>query len=131
MRLRPSVIALLSLILAIVSWLSDSVIHFAIYEEPTFQIIPQDINELWMRSVICLLILSLGAVIARSVATKQRVMALQAKLGVYRGESNYIFLRLHHLALGVETNQLTPEQFYALAKEAIQPAVDKLVTLQQ
>jgi hypothetical protein len=131
MRLRPSVIALLSLILAIALWLSDSVIHFAIYREPTFEIIPHDINELWMRIVIFLLIVSLGAVIASSVASKQRALALQANLRVYRGEFDYTFLRLHHLAQGVERNQLTPEQFHALAKEAIQPAVEKLMTLQQ
>ena len=131
MTLRPRIIALLSLLLVIVFWLGDSFIHFALYREPTFQIIPREIDELWMRSVICLLILSLGIVIASREATKQWANAVQAQLGAYRREFDYTVIRLHHLARGVETHQLTPEEFYPLAKAAIKPAVDRLMTLQQ
>ena len=41
-------------------WFFDSIVHYFIYAEPSFEFIPSDFNELWMRVVIVLLIFLLG-----------------------------------------------------------------------
>lgn len=46
--------------LALSYWLLDSVIHYFIYHESEFEIIPSDHNDLWMRSSIFLLLTSFG-----------------------------------------------------------------------
>lgn len=38
----------------------DAFIHYYVYGEPQIEIIPEDKNELWMRTVIVLLIISFG-----------------------------------------------------------------------
>ncbi|MCP4076679.1 MAG: hypothetical protein GY744_10910 [Gammaproteobacteria bacterium] len=39
-------------------WLSESVVHYLIFEELAFEIFPSDINELWMRCVISILLIA-------------------------------------------------------------------------
>ena len=45
---------------AVTFWLLESLIHYTIFDEPQFELIPGDMNELWMRLVIILLILIYG-----------------------------------------------------------------------
>lgn len=131
MKLQPRAVVLLSIILALAFWLVDSCIHYLLYREPTFQFIPPDINELWMRIVICLLILSLGVTLARSGTTRQEINAVAADLYPYRRELESAIVQLHYIALGVETNQLTPKEFYVRARAAIQPTMDRLMELKK
>jgi len=46
--------------IAVVFWFLDSTIHYFVYGEPQFEFMPDDFNELWMRSLIVLLIISFG-----------------------------------------------------------------------
>lgn len=48
------------LLIAIVFWFFDSAIHYFIYKEPQFELMPDDFNELWMRIVIILLLILFG-----------------------------------------------------------------------
>lgn len=129
MKLHPRAVVLLSIILAFAFWLADSCIHYFLYREPAFQLIPQDINELWMRMVIFLLILGMGVVFARIAVTGgQRTDTVGTHADSQGRAFDVAIVRLHMLARRVETNQLTPEEFYALARAAIQPAIDSLVT---
>ena len=50
-------------------WFFDAAIHHFIYEEPQFEFLPDDFNELWMRVVIILLIILLG-IYADSITRK-------------------------------------------------------------
>jgi uncharacterized membrane protein len=47
-------------VLALVFWFFDAVVHHFIYGEPEFEYIPSDFNELWMRLVIVILIVLFG-----------------------------------------------------------------------
>ncbi len=47
-------------ILSVIYWLIDSVIHKFIYLEGEFEFIPSEINELWMRIVIVVLLICFG-----------------------------------------------------------------------
>lgn len=49
-----------SFVIAIIFWFFESSIHYFIHEEPQFEIIPNDLNEIWMRVVIVLLIILFG-----------------------------------------------------------------------
>ena len=41
-------------------WLLDSLIHYFVYGEFEFEIIPSDFNELWMRCIIFILLMIFG-----------------------------------------------------------------------
>jgi len=49
-----------SIPLALAYWFIDSVVHYLGYGELEFAIIPSDFNELWMRSVIFILLVAFG-----------------------------------------------------------------------
>jgi len=55
------------LIVAVTYWLSDSSIHYLIYDETGFEVIPSSFNELWMRAAIFILIISFGIYVDISV----------------------------------------------------------------
>ena len=64
MRIKnPS--TLIAIVVAIVFWFFESVIHFFVYGEPTFEVIPDDIDEIWMRSVIIVLVITVGVLADR------------------------------------------------------------------
>lgn len=48
--------------LSLIFWLSDSFIHRFIYSEESFEIIPADANELWMRILVIILLIGIGVV---------------------------------------------------------------------
>ena len=51
---------IIGFIVASVFWLFDSVVHYFLYGETSFEFIPDDFNELWMRTVIIILLVSFG-----------------------------------------------------------------------
>ncbi|MBL1278578.1 MAG: hypothetical protein COB30_021090 [Ectothiorhodospiraceae bacterium] len=51
--------------------MSDSIIHYYLYGEKSFEIIPGDFNELWMRGVIVILLVSFGAYV--EISTKKLI----------------------------------------------------------
>lgn len=52
--------SLLGLGLALLYWFGESVIHRFIYAEEFFEIVPSDVNEIWMRLLIIVLIIGFG-----------------------------------------------------------------------
>ena len=51
----------LSIPFALLYWFADSAVHYFIYGEFEFEFIPSDFDELWMRCVIFILLVSFGA----------------------------------------------------------------------
>jgi len=49
-----------SMLVALSYWLLDSSIHYFVYGESEFEILPSDINELWMRFIIFILLIAFG-----------------------------------------------------------------------
>lgn len=41
-------------------WLFDSLIHYLVYGEFEFELVPSDFNELWMRCIIVILLIIFG-----------------------------------------------------------------------
>lgn len=46
--------------IAFLFWNFDMMIHYFIYDEPELEFIPDDLNELWMRTTIVVLIIAFG-----------------------------------------------------------------------
>jgi hypothetical protein len=46
----------------LIFWLADSFIHRFIYKEETFELVPADVDELWMRILIIVLLIIIGLV---------------------------------------------------------------------
>jgi len=51
---------IIAVIISICFWFFDSAVHFMFYDEPEFEWIPTEFNELWMRTTIIVLLLSMG-----------------------------------------------------------------------
>jgi len=49
-----------SCVMAIIFWILESAMHYYVHEEPQFEIIPSEANELWMRIIIVFLIILFG-----------------------------------------------------------------------
>lgn len=60
-RIMRAKLIWLSAALGTAFWLSDSSLHYLVYGEPSFELIPTDPNELWMRTVIVVLLVGFGA----------------------------------------------------------------------
>ena len=73
-------ISIYAVILSLIFWLAESVIHRFIFSE-AFELIPSDLNELWMRLVIVVLIIGIG-LFAESQANKI-VAAESEKLEIF------------------------------------------------
>ena len=64
-------IFIISLISSAIVWCGESLIHFTILEDSqSFELIPRDLNELWMRLIICGQIIVFGA-FAQKYANKK------------------------------------------------------------
>ena len=54
-------ILIISIITAAVIWFGESLIHFTFLDPgQSFELFPTDFNELWMRAIICALIITFG-----------------------------------------------------------------------
>jgi len=58
--MKNRIFSIVALVLAVVFWFFDSSVHYFVFEEPQFELIPDEINELWMRSTIALLVILFG-----------------------------------------------------------------------
>lgn len=58
--IKSRMFTIATLAMALVFWFFDAVIHHFVYGEPEFEYIPSDLNELWMRTVIVIMILLFG-----------------------------------------------------------------------
>ena len=79
----------ISISIALLFWFFDSIVHHFVYGEQGFEVLPSDLNELWMRCVIVVLIVAFGVFADRRTGHE--------KVAVYRamlGATNHI-LRNH------------------------------------
>ena len=79
----------ISISIALLFWFFDSIVHYFVFSETAFEVLPSDLNELWMRCVIVVLIVAFGVFADRRIGFE--------KVDVYRamlGATNHI-LRNH------------------------------------
>ena len=66
----------ISISIALLFWFFDSIVHHFVYGEQGFEVLPSDLNELWMRCVIVVLIVAFGVFADRRTGHE--------KIAVYR-----------------------------------------------
>lgn len=79
--MKRSIFTITGITVAFVFWFFDSFVHYFIYGEPDFEIMPEDFNELWMRIVIVSLIMLFGVYsdhVSRRLVSKEK--SLEATL---------------------------------------------------
>jgi hypothetical protein len=92
-KIRTRAFTIASIMIAAVFWSFDSALHYIIYNEAHFKIIPDDFNELWMRLVIVCLIVLFG-IYADAVTKKRMIQEKQlAALKTY----NSMIYATHHI----------------------------------
>ena len=82
---------IIGLIIAAVYWIVESVIHLIVFNDESFEIIPSKINELWMRSLIVIIILIFSSYVdsyIRKIREKEK-----EKVDIY----NAMLKSCHHI----------------------------------
>ncbi|MCK5760964.1 MAG: hypothetical protein KAH33_06690 [Candidatus Delongbacteria bacterium] len=64
---------LIAMLMAVSYWFFDSSVHYFLYGEFEFEVIPSEFNELWMRLAIFLLIVGYGFFVDRSVRKLKKI----------------------------------------------------------
>ena len=77
--------------LAVAFWVFESFIHRFVQGEPSFEFLPSDPNELWMRVIICLLIILFG--VSGDATIEQLTAKEEEKLNTF----NALIAATHHI----------------------------------
>ena len=58
--MKKNIFTIIGLVIAVAFWIFESSIHYFVFEETSFELIPTEINEMWMRLFILLMIVLFG-----------------------------------------------------------------------
>lgn len=115
------VILIVSFIFAAMSWLGESLVHFAILEHGhPFELVPSDSNELWMRSVICSLIVVFGFY-AQSHANK-KLDVKEEKMRTLKATINTVEDRIGNALSGIKLLLVSAENSKLVNRETCEKA---------
>jgi len=115
-------ILLISLIFAAISWLGESLIHFSILDHGrSFELIPSDFNELWMRAVICSLIIIFGIYVQRLVNKKMDVK--EEKMRTLKATMNTVEDRIGNALYGIKLLLIDAEKSNLVKKDTYQKII--------
>ena len=94
-------ILLISIITAAIIWFGESLLHFAILDQgQAFELFPDDFNELWMRAIICTLIITFG-IYAQRYAKKQLDVE-EEKMRTLKATMNTVHDRVGNALAGIK-----------------------------
>jgi len=134
---RPYTFA--SIILAILMWLIDSVAHHLFFGETEYEFIPADINELWMRSTIVVLIVCFG--IYTDYHTKKTLALEKEKRSIFfatvsasQHVLNNLLNNMQYFKLKIDQSNAMDEETKALFEKSINDAevlVKKLSSVEE
>lgn len=98
--------SIVAFFIAFVFWFFDATIHYFVYREPQFELIPDDLNELWMRTIIILLIILFG-IFADYFSRK--LLITQKQL-----EASRIYTSMIHATHHILNNLLNQMQYFKI-----------------
>ncbi len=117
--MKNSRFLLKAIVIASMYWLLDSVIHKYIYSEMTFELIPADMNELWMRIIIVLLLILIG------LGADKHIKMIMEK----ENEKRVVFDATIHSTQHILNNLLNQMQFFKLVAEESNTFDDEMLEL--
>ena len=97
-----------AIILSVIFWLIESILHRFLFSGEEFEFLPSDINELWMRIIIVLLIVALG------IYTDKHTKALLKK----EKEKRIIYNATMHSTQHILNNLLNQMQYFESKAES-------------
>ncbi len=104
--IKKRMFTIAAIVISLVFWLLDALVHFLAYEEPHFEFIPSDFNELWMRIVIILLIILFGIT---TDYLSGKILVAQNKLEATRIYNSMLYATQH-----IMNNLLNQMQLFKL-----------------
>ena len=116
-----------SCVISLTFWFFDSIVHNVIYEEFRFEVIPSDFNELWMRTLIVILLVTFGKfadyksrIIAKKEEEKQEIYEamLRANHHILNNFLNNMLFFYHEAADSKKFNSQTIDLLDAVIEEA-------------
>ena len=104
-------VLLFSIFFAALLWFGESLFHYLVFDPGhPFEIIPSDNNELWMRLLICLILVIFGGYIQRQSTKKRDIEAeklrtLKATMHTVEDRVGNNLLSIKYLLIDAENNQ--------------------------
>ncbi len=125
--MKNRMFSLIAFVVASIIWMAESAVHFFIHDEPHFEFIPADLNELWMRVVIILLIIAFGifadSFSRKLVATAHQEEAIEKQeeaIKVYRSTMDATHHILNNLLNQIQLLKMTALETENFDQEAIE-----------
>lgn len=122
--------------IALIFWFLDSFIHYFVYGELHFEVIPDDFNELWMRALIVVLLVSFGVYAdysTRKLLIKEKQLEATRIYESMRYASQHILNNLLNQMLLFKLEAMKSQDFdkeiLALYDHAIEEAQDLIQRL--
>ena len=113
LHLRKSIFVI-SIISAAIVWCGESLVHYVILENgDSFELLPTDLNELWMRLVICGQIIIFGAFAQRYA--NRKINLAEEKMRTLNATMNTVHDRVGNSLAGIklllsDTNGLSDQE---------------------
>ena len=109
-----NIFTIIGFVTGCVFWGFDSSVHYFVYSEPEFELIPKDTNELWMRFVIVVLILLFGVFadfFSKKLVVKQKRLEAMNIYSSMLGATNLIIHNLLHQMEIFKSEALSSKDF--------------------
>lgn len=97
MIMKKKIFTVAAIVMALLFWFFDASVHYFLYKEPQFEFIPRDINELWMRTLIVVLIMLFGIFadfFTNKLLYKQKQLEVARTYGAMMHASHHILNNL-------------------------------------
>lgn len=110
-----------SILMASSFWFFDSFVHYFIYGEPKFEIVPANFNELWMRLVIISLMILFGIFadyFTNYIASKDKLLELTC-----------VYNDLLHINVDVLNNQVEQMKLFKMEAQKSKDFDPKIIDL--
>ena len=123
---------IISLIFAAITWLGESLVHYFILDHgQPFELIPSDSNELWMRLIICSLIVIFGIYVQTHANKKmdveeEKMRTLKATMNTVEDRLGNALAGIKLLLAGAEKSNLVNKETYQKATILIDDAFEDL-----
>ena len=119
--INNKILTIAAFTMALSFWFFDSSVHYFLYKEPVFEYIPGDFNELWMRTVIVLLMMLFGIFAdyySNSITSQDK------QLDAVRAYNDML-----HASLSILTNLLNQMQLFKLEAQRSQDFDQEIIKL--
>ena len=124
----------LSLIGAVFFWFAESLIHYFVFGEADFEVLPHDANEFWMRSLVCGLMIVIGYLAERHVRDREEIHAeklrtLKATMNTVQDMVGNSLNSLQLICIELESGKIPDEKSLHQIQKMVTQSSDKLKKL--